>query len=55
MNIWGNCEKHKVQLSIRYCENGKSYTYCSMCEKESFERLKNMFNTQDSTERKAEK
>lgn len=43
MSLWGDCEKHKVPLQIRYCDNNKSYTYCPACEKENDERLKNMF------------
>lgn len=41
--ILGNCKKHKIPLSIRYCENNKSYTYCIECEKEFTERIKDIF------------
>lgn len=42
--LWGDCEKHKVPLEIRYCENWKSYSYCEKCEKETSDRIKAMFN-----------
>ena len=49
MSLWGDCEKHKIPLSIRYCENNKSYNYCVQCEKEQSERIKEMFNGYEET------
>lgn len=49
MNIWGDCEKHKIPLENRYALNGKSYTCCRECEKEQSERFKSMFEEKDQS------
>lgn len=46
-SLWGSCEKHKISLQMRYCENGKPYNYCSECERENADRINAMFQEKE--------